>query len=212
MEAKFKVGDRVRLKTERLIGYYQMIGRSDYKVGGVMQIGSGIKLKLVDENELPVSADRSYDYHSYLQDDFELVESAKSSTPTITIGSTWYWQGEKDSPVTVIGFDSKGRIVFEYGFDDDLSGHDKGEIIPYLSDEKEFTTRYKNVPNKPKPKKLTGYVRVLKSAEGYLLSKETGDHIFQSAVFSDEAKARAAVPYGFEVVDVVKVEWSEEAE
>lgn len=189
MEAKFKVGDRIRHTKD---WYWS----SDYQNALV----NGIEY-----DRYRITNDKG-DFEGGVmyfvnQEDWELV------TPTITIGSTWYWQGEKDSPVTVVGFDSKGQIVFEFGFDDDLSGRRKGEVISYLSDEKEFTTRYKNVPNKPKAQKLTGYVRVLKPAEGYLVNDKSDEYIFQSVVFSDEARTRTAVPYGFEVVDVVKVEW-----
>lgn len=198
MEAKFKVGD---LLSQIITDDYK------YEVLSVDENGC-YNLKMVEDKGSAVSLVGGI-YQNVTDGNLKLVTPAQ---PAITIGSTWYWQGEKDSPVTVIGFDSKGRVVVESGFEDkDGDPVYFGEVFSYggnagIEGTDMFLEAYQPTI---KPKKITGYVRVLKPAEGFLVNDKSDEYIFQSAVFSDEAKARAAVPYGFEVVDVVKVEWEE---
>lgn len=102
MEAKFKVGDVVRLIDNP--SPYQQIG-----IQGEIVSERDDGTFLVDYS--PHKAGQCVEKAQ----DLNLVTPAQ---PAIKIGSTWYWQGEKDSPVTVIGFDSKGRVVVESGFED----------------------------------------------------------------------------------------------
>ncbi len=137
-------------------------------------------------------------YSSVTDRNLELF-TKKITTPEPN--TKWVFNDGQDFVVRVVGFNDKGQIVLETLSDE--GSYELGEYFSFEGGNENFGKFYK--PWVEKPKSLVGYVSVVKEIG-------TGRLDFDGSVFDTEQEARDGFDSwdgAWELVDVVKVEWSE---
>lgn len=186
-EVKFKVGDVVSWPVTKSTNLWQ-----------------NFEIKKVDEkNKMyegwdSISGSGAFCFHWKI----ELVKSAANvSTPEPN--TKWVFNDGQDFVVRVVGFNDKGQIVLETLISD--GSYDLGEYFAFEGGNENFGNFYKPWVEKAEKQKIVGYVTVVKEIG-------TGRLDFDGSVFDTEQEARDGFDSwtgAWELVDVVKVEWSE---
>lgn len=189
-EVKFKVGDLVTQKETK--DYV-------YKVIAVDREG----LYTIEIVEDIVSSMVGAIYSSVTDRNLELF-TKKIATPEPN--TKWVFNDGQDFVVRVVGFNDKGQIVLETVLD--KHGFDLGNYFTFENEPENFGEFYKPWAEKTEKQKIVGYVTVVKNVG-------TGHIDFDASVFDTEKEARDGFDSwdgAWELVDVVKVEWSESSE
>lgn len=134
----------------------------------------------------------------------DLVEKTRTKSSTPEPNTKWVFNDGQDFVVRVVGFNDKGQIVLETLSDE--GSYDLGEYFSFEGGNENFGHFYNPwVEKVEEPKQLVGYVRVVKS-------KINGRLDFDVDLSDTEEEARDGFDSwdgAWELVDVVKVEWSE---
>jgi len=97
--------------------------------------------------------------------DLRLVESTQIPEIKPEIDKVYYWHGQKEFPVTVLGFTSNGRAILKSDFDDEVTR--VGEVFVFEQDD--FLHFYKPEFVEEVPKTTVKWINVI----GKLWSKES---------------------------------------